>query len=79
MPLGIQGHDGILGYRLTAAGTAGGKDLLKVRPAVGMSIPLVEGGSRQRLLAGTVAHEALLVPGLLHGLDGALIQREKFG
>lgn len=37
-----------------------------------MAIPLVEGGAHQRLLTGTVAHEALLVPRLFHGLDGAL-------
>lgn len=72
VPLGIEGHDRVLRDRLTTSGAAGGEELLEVRPAVGMSLPLVEGGAHQRLLAGAVAHEALLVPRLPHGLYGAL-------
>jgi len=74
MPLGVQGHDRVFRDRITTSRTAGCEQLFKVRPAVGMPVPLVEGGAHQRLLAGSVAHEALLVPRLLHGLDGALFK-----
>lgn len=77
MPLGIERHNRILGYRLAAAGTARREQLLEVDAAVGPAVPLIERGAHQWLLAWTGAHEALLVPRLLHGLDGALSTSDK--
>lgn len=62
VPFGVQGDDRIVGDRESAAGAAGGEEMLEVRAAVGVTVALVEGGAHQRLLAGAVAHEALLVP-----------------
>lgn len=77
MPLGIERHNRILRYRLAAAGTARREQLLEVDAAVWPAVPLVERGAHQWLLAWAGAHEALLVPRLLHGLDGALSANEK--
>lgn len=72
MPLGIQCNDRILRYGLAAAGAACRKQLLEVHATIGTTVPLVEGGAHQWLLAGAAADKAFLVPRLFHGLNGAL-------
>lgn len=76
MPFGIERNDRILRYGMAAAGAASREQLLKVDTAIGTTVPLVEGGAHQRLLAGASADEAFLVPRLIHGLDGALQLKE---
>lgn len=76
MPFGIERNDRILRYGLAAAGAASREQLLEVDTAIGTPVPLVEGGAHQWLLAGASADKAFLVPRLLHGLDGALQQKE---
>lgn len=72
MPFGIQGHNGIVNDGFGAGGAAGSIQLLKVVFAVGTTLPLIEGGTHQTLLARTVAAEAVLVPVLTQSLNGAL-------
>lgn len=78
MPLGIQRHNRVLRYRLTAAGAARREQLLEVDATVGSSVSLIERCAHQWRLAWTGAHEALLMPRLLHGLDGALPTKKNF-
>jgi len=72
MPLHIHGHHRRIRDGLLAFGAPGGEEVLVVLLAVGLAVLLVERLIGQRLLAGSAATEAFLVPTLAHGADGPL-------
>jgi len=72
MPFHIHGHHRRIRDGLLAFGAPGGEEVLVVLLAVGLAVLLVERLIGQRLLAGSAATEAFLVPTLAHGADGPL-------